>query len=82
MNKQMRTYDGDPDNAYILLRVFDIDDEDTGLKIFPNPWSLYIAGVIDFKSAEGYQAYGGDKPETNFHFMSDNTGQGQGSGIS
>ena len=57
----MRRFNEQPDNVYILLRVFNIEGEDSGLKIFPNPWSLYIAGVIDFRSAEGYQVHEKDE---------------------
>lgn len=65
MIEQMRYFHDDPDNAYILLRVFNIniEGEGPGLKIFPNPWSLYTAGVLDFRSAEGYQVYEKDESE-------------------
>lgn len=68
----MRDYDDDPVHAHILLRVFDIDGESTSLKIFPNPWSLYMARVIDFRSIGEYQAYEVDESEqAEFHFMTE-----------
>ncbi|GAB1311860.1 hypothetical protein MFIFM68171_02070 [Madurella fahalii] len=55
---KMREFDGSADNAYILLRVFDLDDgRNTGVKFFRDPWSLYMDGVLDFRSDEGYKVY-------------------------
>lgn len=55
---QMREFNGTADNAYILLRVFDLDDRrNAGVKFFRDPWSLYIDGLLDFRSDEGYKVY-------------------------
>ena len=55
---QMREFDGTANNAYILLRVFDLDEgRNTGVKFFCDPWSLYMDGVLDFRSDEGYKVY-------------------------
>lgn len=54
----MREFDGTADNAYILLRVFNLDEgRDPGLKFFHDPWSLYMDGVLKFRSDEGYKVY-------------------------
>jgi hypothetical protein len=52
----MRKYDNDLDNGYILLRVFDVNTN-PGVKIFPYPWKLYIAGDLYFKSINGYEVH-------------------------
>ncbi|KAH6867174.1 hypothetical protein B0T10DRAFT_611919 [Thelonectria olida] len=36
----MRRFDNDPENAYILSRVFDIEGDNRGLKFYPSPWRL------------------------------------------
>lgn len=55
---QMREFNGTADNAYILLRVFDLDDgRNPGVKFFRDPWNLYIDGVFNFRSDEGYKVY-------------------------
>ncbi|KAK3385925.1 hypothetical protein B0H63DRAFT_560413 [Podospora didyma] len=55
---KMREFDGTADNAYILLRVFDLDDgRNAGVKFFRDPWSLYMGGVLNFRSDEGYKVY-------------------------
>ena len=52
----MRDFDGDPNDAYILVRVFNVDrGDEIGIKFFSNPWSLYIDRVLDFRSKEGYE---------------------------
>ena len=54
----MREFDRSANDAYILLRVFDLDVErNPGVKFFCNPWSLYMEGVLNFKSDEGYKVY-------------------------
>lgn len=54
----MREFNGTADNAYILLRVYDLDDGKTpGVKFFRDPWSLYIEGTLRFRSDEGYKVY-------------------------
>lgn len=48
---------GTPDNAYILLRVFNLKDRrDAGVRFFPDPWRLYVDGVLNFKH-QGYKVY-------------------------
>jgi len=59
----MRECDGDPDNGFILIRVFHVDSEDPGIKWFPNPWKLYLARALDLRSVEGYQVTTADAPE-------------------
>lgn len=51
---KMRSYSDDADNAYIIMRVSQIDSESPDLKCFPNPWRLYLEGVLQFASAGGY----------------------------
>jgi len=55
----MRCYHGDPDNVYILVRVFNIEDGHGGVKIFPDTWSFYLGDVLDFRSKDGYEVFGG-----------------------
>ncbi|RYO93890.1 hypothetical protein DL762_000845 [Monosporascus cannonballus] len=58
---KMREFDGDPNNAYVLLRVFNLEeDSDPGIKLFRDPWSLYMDGILDFRSEQGYKVYGGE----------------------
>ncbi|RYP37876.1 hypothetical protein DL767_002748 [Monosporascus sp. MG133] len=55
---KMRKFDGDPNNAYVLLRVFNMEEgNDPGIKFFRDPWSLYIGGILDFRSEAGYKVY-------------------------
>lgn len=55
---QMRDFHGTADNAYILLRVFDLDDgRNIGIKFFDDPWSLYMDDVLKFRSDQGYKVY-------------------------
>jgi len=55
---QMREFDRSANDAYILLRVFDLDVErKPGVKFFCNPWNLYMEGALNFRSDEGYQVY-------------------------
>jgi len=54
----MREFDGTAKDAYILLRVFNLDDgRDTAAKFFRDPWTLYMDGVLNFRSDEGYKVY-------------------------
>ncbi|KAH7317120.1 hypothetical protein B0I35DRAFT_434596 [Stachybotrys elegans] len=52
----MRRYDSDPQHAYILLRVCNIDNI-PDVKIYPRPWRLSLEGVLAFVSPTGYQVY-------------------------
>lgn len=52
---QMRKYDKDPNNAYILLRVYGIHGSSPGFKIYSCPWSLYMNGGLTLLSRGGYQ---------------------------
>ncbi|KAK7728665.1 hypothetical protein SLS63_006526 [Diaporthe eres] len=55
---KMREFNGTADNAYILIRVFDLDEgRNAGIKFFRDPWSLYTDGILDFRSDEGYKVY-------------------------
>lgn len=54
----MRHFDGHVDNAYVLLRVFDLEGENSpNVKFFRDPWSLYLNRVLDFRSDQGYKVY-------------------------
>lgn len=54
----MREFGGTANDAYILIRVFDLEEgKNPGLKFFHDPWSLYVGGVLNFKSDEGYKVY-------------------------
>lgn len=57
----MRAYDGDADNAYILIRVFNIDGERPGVKFYVKPWTLYMDGVLEFRSDDGYKVYSNEE---------------------
>lgn len=57
----MRAWDEDPDSAYILVRVSDIDGKCPRVKLYPRPWALYKNDVLKFKSEGGYKVYGKDK---------------------
>ncbi len=59
----MRACDGDPNNAYILLRVFNIDGDRPEVKLYINPWRLYMGGVLKFTSDNGYKVYSNDVVE-------------------
>ena len=64
IHDQMRRYDGDPNNAYILLRIFQLEEEDgPNIKFFRDPWSLYVNGNLYFRSKEGYRVYQERNPE-------------------
>ena len=43
----MQDYDHKPNDAYILVRVFNVDDDTPGVEYFVNPWSLFLEGVLD-----------------------------------
>ncbi|KAI1054608.1 hypothetical protein LB506_010697 [Fusarium annulatum] len=59
LDKQMRQYEGDLGNVYILIRVFQMEAEKgPGFRLFVNPWRLYLEGALDFRSGEGYKVYG------------------------
>lgn len=51
----MQRFDDDPNNAYIILRVYDIEGENPDFKPYPLPWRLYLNGVLMFTSPQGYQ---------------------------
>jgi hypothetical protein len=53
----MRACDGDPKNVYVLIRVFNIDSDRPGFKLFTNPWRLYMERLLDFRSGDGYKVY-------------------------
>lgn len=54
----MRLFDGDIANAYLLLRVFNLEDGSSpNIKFFRDLWSLYMDKVIDFRSDQGYKVY-------------------------
>lgn len=57
----MRRYHDDPHNAYILVRVFNLEGGNVGIKVFPKTWSLYVSNVLDFRSDQGYTVHGGDE---------------------
>lgn len=50
----MRGYDGNPNHAYILLRVFNARTDNVGIKFYPNPWNLYLRDVLRFVAPGGY----------------------------
>ncbi|KAI6753847.1 hypothetical protein HG530_013023 [Fusarium avenaceum] len=51
----MRSYHDDGDNAYIRMRVSQINNENPELKCYPNPWVLHLEGTLQFTSADGYK---------------------------
>ncbi|RTE79713.1 hypothetical protein BHE90_005765 [Fusarium euwallaceae] len=51
----MQRFDDDPNNAYIVLRVYNIEGENPDLKAYPRPWNLYLNGFLTFTSPHGYQ---------------------------
>lgn len=53
----MRRYQDDPDNMYILIQVGGVENLEPAVKFMPNPWGLYIGGILDFKSEGGYAVY-------------------------
>ncbi|KAM6516418.1 hypothetical protein FALCPG4_014601 [Fusarium falciforme] len=57
----MQRFDEDPNNAYIVLRVYDIEGENPDLKAYPRPWSLYLDGFLTFTSPHGYQVCEGSR---------------------
>ena len=62
----MRGFHNDPDNAYILIRVFNIENEGRGVKFFPDPWGLYMSRVLDFISKEGYRVCEVDESQETY----------------
>ncbi|KXX82783.1 hypothetical protein MMYC01_200766 [Madurella mycetomatis] len=56
---KMRQFDRDPNNAYIILRVFGVEERnDTGIKFLQDPWSLYMDQTLDIRSETGvYKVY-------------------------
>ncbi|KAI8712978.1 DUF3883 domain-containing protein [Fusarium sp. LHS14.1] len=57
----MQRFDNDSNNAYIVLRVYDIEGENPDLKAYPCPWSLYLNGFLTFTSTNGYQVCEGSR---------------------
>ncbi|KAK2686428.1 hypothetical protein QWA68_014817 [Fusarium oxysporum] len=53
----MRSYANDPNNAYIIMRVSQVNNESPELKCYSNPWLLHLDGTLQFASASGYQVY-------------------------
>ena len=54
----MRQFDGDANNAYLLLRVFDLKEgKRPNIKFFKDLWSLYMDGALEFRSEHGYTVY-------------------------
>ncbi|KAF4454615.1 hypothetical protein FALBO_15799 [Fusarium albosuccineum] len=47
----MKRFDNDPNNAYVPIRVFDIDADSPGLKFYPRPWNLSLQGTLEYASA-------------------------------
>ncbi|KAG8157080.1 hypothetical protein KVR01_013070 [Diaporthe batatas] len=55
---KMREFHGTAKDAYILLRVFNVEDsKNVGIKFFDDPWSLYMDNVLKFRSDQGYKVY-------------------------
>ncbi len=44
---QMREYDHEPDNAYIIAHVVRAGDNNPRVEFLVNPWSLYRAGELE-----------------------------------
>ena len=44
---QMQYYEQDPNNAYILVRVFQVERANPGVQFFPNPWNLKRNSYLD-----------------------------------
>ena len=55
----MRKFHLDKDNTYILLRAFDLESDNPGIKFFSDPWGLYLDRVLDFRAAGGYRVFAG-----------------------
>jgi len=55
----MRQFDGDPANAYIIIRVFGVEERNnTGIKFLRDPWSLFLDRALDIRSETGvYKVY-------------------------
>ncbi len=43
---QMQTHNHDPFNAYILVRIFDVEKRKPQAVFFPNPWELMHTEVL------------------------------------
>ncbi|RYP11237.1 hypothetical protein DL764_000193 [Monosporascus ibericus] len=55
---KMRGFDGDANNGYVLLRVYNMEEgNEPGIKFFRDPWSLYMYRILDFRSEAGYKVY-------------------------
>ena len=54
----MRSYEASTHDLYILIQVYNIEGKSPGIKFMPNPWRLYMSGVLDFRSEGGYKVYG------------------------
>jgi len=54
----MRLFDKTPGDAYILLRVFNLEEgRETGVRFFRDPWSLFMNDVLKFRSDDGYRVF-------------------------
>lgn len=42
----MQQHDQDPNNVYILVRVFNVKSNSPGTAYFPNPWTLIQSGRL------------------------------------
>ena len=45
---QMREYEQDPDNAYILVRIFQVERANPFIRLFPDPWALKLNNQLHF----------------------------------
>ncbi|KAH8892664.1 hypothetical protein GQ53DRAFT_646961, partial [Thozetella sp. PMI_491] len=72
----MRLYHNRDSDAYILLRVFNIDGERPGIKYFSNPWALYLNGILEFRCPpnQSYNVYQKIEAEGNDSVTSTHSG--------
>lgn len=50
----MKNCADDPNNVYLLIRVYNVETDNLDVKFYLNPWKLYLDGVLDFRSEGGY----------------------------
>lgn len=54
-----------PRTVYVLFRVFGLESTDPGIKIYVDPWNLYLTGALRFVSLGGYEGYDVDREESS-----------------
>jgi hypothetical protein len=58
----MREFEHNPKNVYVLVRVYNLEESEPGIKLFRDPWGLFLNRTLSFKAEQGYRVYEGTSP--------------------